>query len=183
MGRRILLCLALLMGPTVALAQSTNHPPRAQGYGFFGPLISNLQFVPPPGLPLPPGLKLPKRGGATAGFGGEMFVRKGLGVGLDFAWAGPHWTFDKDGLGVGSLDLSYHFFRRGRVEPFVVAGYSLYFGDRRATQNGYNAGGGLNLWVARHVALRFEARDQGNVNHFHSPFTNFVALRFGVTFR
>ena len=69
------------------------------------------------------------------------------------------------------------------VEPFVTGGYSLYWGDRRATRNGFNLGGGVNLWVAKHVAVRLEVRGQGNVNHFHDSFAYFVAFRIGVTFR
>jgi len=182
----------LLLATAWARAQNADRPSRGQGYAFIGPIVSNTQYVfnPAyagvvfqPGEPPPADLFFRKRGGANAGFGGEVFVYRRLGVGAEFAWAGPNWTFGSEGLGVGSLDASYHFFRHGRLEPFVIGGYSLYFGDRTATQSGFNAGGGVNLWMAKHLALRLDLRDQGNINYFHSPFTNFIAFRFGLAFR
>ena len=59
----------------------------------------------------------------------------------------------------------------------------MYFSDRTATQSGFNAGGGVNLWMAKYLALRFDLRDQGNINRFHSQFTNFNAFRVGMACR
>ena len=128
-----------------------------------------------------------ERGGANIGFGAERFVYKGLGVGAESGYAGPDWSFSGSGaVGVGSIDASYHFFRRkhhGKLDPFAVGGYSLYFGERLSFQNGYNLGGGVNIWFAKHAALRFEVRDQSHIDHFHSSFANFAAFRAGMTFR
>lgn len=159
----------LLLTPASVWAQSGESPSRGQGYAFIGPLVSDSFGL--------------ERGGATAGFGGEMFIHRGLGAGMEFAWAGPHWTFDRNGLGIGSVDASYHFFGHGRAEPFVVGGYSLYFGDRTATQSGYNLGGGLNLWLSKHAGVRLGIRYQGNIRGFSPGFDHYVAFRFGLAFR
>jgi len=73
--------------------------------------------------------------------------------------------------------------RRRRLEPCTVGGYTLYFGDRTDFHSAYNFGGGVNLWLVKHAALRLEVRDQGNIHYFHSEFTDFVAFRVGMTFR
>jgi len=196
MKRLIATAALLLLAPSLVSAQNPDHPYRAQGYFFVGPIVSNTRYVVNPdyygtvftsGEPLPPDLFFHERGGANIGFGGEVFVYKGLGVGAEAGYAGPDWSFDGNGaVGVGSIDASYHFFRKKnhrKVEPFATGGYSLYFGDRTAFQHGYNLGGGVNLWVAKHAALRLEVRDQGHINYFHSAFTHFVAFRVGMTFR
>ncbi|HTS67895.1 MAG TPA: hypothetical protein VMO17_02840 [Terriglobia bacterium] len=185
-----------LLAPVLGTAQNAENSYGAQGYFFLAPIVSNttnvlnpayngVVFV--PGEPLPPDLFLQGRGGTNIGFGGEAFVYKGLGVGAEAGYAAPTWRFDAgETVGVGSVDASYHFFdqaHRRRLEPFIAGGYSLYFGDRTDFQNGYNFGGGLNLWIAKHAALRLEVRDQGNIHYFHSQFTNFVAFRVGMTFR
>jgi opacity protein-like surface antigen len=186
----------LFVIPMFAPAQDADGPARAQGYLFIGPLVSNTRYVTnpayygvvfTPGMPFPPDLTFHEHGGVNAGFGGEFFVRKGLAVGPEFAYAGPDWSFSTGAaVGVGSFDASYHFLgrkTRRRLEPFVTGGYSLYFGDRTVFQNGLNLGGGVNFWVAKHVALRLEIRDQDHINYFHSQFTRFVAFRVGMTFR
>ncbi|MBZ5545458.1 MAG: hypothetical protein LAO07_17560 [Acidobacteriia bacterium] len=127
-----------------------------------------------------------ERGGVNAGFGGEVFVQKGLGLGVEFGYAAPEWSFGRIGIGIGSANASYHFFgkkNQRRVEPFITGGYSLYFGDRTAFESGFNLGGGINLWMARHVGLRLDVRDQDHINQFRSQFTRFVAFRVGFTFR
>ncbi|MBZ5560941.1 MAG: hypothetical protein LAP13_00815 [Acidobacteriia bacterium] len=182
----------LLLVPAMAPAQEAEHPSRGQGYVFLAPIVSNARYVFSPacyGVVFPPGQPPPadcfshKRGGVNAGFGGEVFVYRGLGVGTEFGYAGQDWSFGSNGIGVGSVNGSYHFSRQKKAEPFVTGGYSLYFGDRTAVQNGYNLGGGANLWVSKHAALRLEVRNQGNINQFHSQFTQFVAFRVGMTFR
>ncbi len=169
---------------------------KVQAYVFIAPIVSNSRYLVNPayyGVVFKPGDPLPadfylsrERGGVNTGFGGEMFLHKGLGAGVEFGYAAPEWRFGRIGLGVGSANASYHFFGQNngrRVEPFVTGGYSLYFGDRTAFQSGFNLGGGVNIWMAKHVGLRFELRDQDHIDYFHSPFTRFVAFRIGVTFR
>ncbi len=182
----------LLLIPAWAPAQNADDPHHVQGYFFLGPIVTNsrnvfnpayLGVVFPPGEPMPADLFTHERGGATAGFGGEVLVYRGLGVGAEVEYAGPDWSFGRNGMGVGSVDASYHFLGKGRVEPFAVGGYSLYFGDRTATQSGFNVGGGVNLWFAKHAALRLEVRGQGNIDYFRSSFAHYIAFRVGMTFR
>ncbi len=177
-------------------AQEAEHAARGQAYVFLGPIVSNTRYIAnpayngvvfPPGAPLPPDLNFTEVGGVNAGFGGEVFIHKGLSMGPEFAFAGPDWSFSTgSAVGVGSVNGSYHFFGkedRRKVEPFMTGGYSLYWGDRTATESGYNLGGGVNLWAAKHAALRLEVRNQGHIHHFHSQFTRIVAFRVGMTFR
>ena len=199
MKRLIATATLLAIMPALALAQNADQPShgRAQAYVFIAPIVSNTRYeVNPnyygvvfrPGDPVPADYYLSRgRGGVNTGFGGQVFVHEGLGVGVEFAYAGPDWGFGTgDAVGVGSANASYHFFgkkNRRRVEPFVTGGYSLYFGERTAFGSGFNLGGGINIWMARHVAMRLEVRDQDHINGFHSQFTRFVAFRVGVTFR
>ncbi|MGD0223349.1 MAG: hypothetical protein ABSF71_13515 [Terriglobia bacterium] len=185
----------LLMVPTLAPAQNADHPYRAEGYFFIGPIVSNTRDVFNPayagvvftdGEPAPANLFFHAVGGASTGFGGEAFVSGGLALGGEVGYAGPDWSFSGgSAVGIMSPDVSYHFFPKKcrRVEPFATGGYSLYFGDRRATQSGFNFGGGVNLWVAKHAAVRLEVRNQGSIDYFHSQFTHYVAFRIGMTFR
>jgi len=182
--------------PASASAQDADKPTQVQAYVFIAPIVSNTRYVVNPayygvvfhhGDPLPADFYSSReRGGVNAGFGGEIFVHKGLGVGVEFGYAAPEWRFSRIGVGIGSANASYHFFgknNRRRIEPYVTGGYSLYFGDRTAFESGFNLGGGINIWMARHVGLRLEVRDQDHINYFHSSFTRFVAFRVGVTFR
>jgi hypothetical protein len=171
---------------------------QGQFYFFSAPIVSNTQYyanpqaspacygVLKPGELPPANCTLTAVGGTNTGFGGEVLVRKRVGVGIELGYAGPNWNFDKSGLGVGSVDASYHFLgnkSRRRLDPFATGGYSLYFGQRTTFQSGFNLGGGLNLWLIKHVALRSEIRNQGGINYFNSGLTHYVAFRFGMTFR
>lgn len=194
--KKLIATVALLpMVPAWMWALDADNPSRGQGYFFIAPIVSNTRYVfnPayygvvfPPGKPLPADAFFHERGGANVGFGGEAFVSKGVGLGGEVGYAGPDWSFSGGGaVGMVSTNVSYHFFSKNhrRIEPFVVGGYSLYYGDRTATQNGFNIGGGVNLWVGKHAGLRLDVRDQDHINYFHSQFTDFVAFRVGLTLR
>jgi len=196
MKKLIAAAVFFLMAPAWAPAQRADIPVQGEGYIFIAPIVSNTQYifntayagvVFPDDTPPPSNLFFHKRGGVNTGFGGEVFVYKGLGVGAEAGYAAPNWSFNgNNGVGVVSMDASYHFFSKKnhrKIEPFVVGGYNLYYGDRTDTQNGFNIGGGVNLWVAKHTALRLEVREQDLIRDFHSPFTRFVAFRVGMTFR
>jgi len=177
----------LVVIPIWASAQNADTPAQGQFYFFAAPVVSNTQYVT---LFKPPAqfTETTKRGGNNTGFGGEALIYKGLGVGAEASYAGADWSFSGgEAVGIGSVDASYHFFgkrNRRRLEPFATGGYSLYFGDRTRFEHGYNLGGGVNFWVLKHAAMRFELRDQGHVNFGgSSAFTNFAAFRFGMTFR
>jgi hypothetical protein len=119
------------------------------------------------------------------GAGGEGFIDKGLAVGAELGPVGPTktgqaplgWFSYADGL--GSANLSYHFLPSTidrKFEPFVTAGYSMFF--HHGVFHGYNVGGGVNVWMNKSVALRFEGR-------FHQAYYDhqFAGFRMGMTFR
>jgi hypothetical protein len=107
---------------------------------------------------------------AHFGGGGEYVTKSGIGIGADagamgFLFGGTFGTFSVDG--------SYHFRYQKLVDPFVFAGYSVFF-DRNSgslfgtgtglpSQNLFNFGGGTNLWFSRHVGAKIAFRD-----HLHS---------------
>lgn len=167
MKRLIATAALLLMVPALALAQNADNPNRGQGYLFYAPIVTNYSSS-----------------GLNTGFGGELFCCGGVGVGAELGLARSNGA----NMGIGSIDFSYHFLSLsrksfGKVEPFATGGPSLYFGQRSMT-TGFNLGGGVNLWVVKHMAIRFEFRDNfgiGNVE-FLGP-THFVGFRMGVTFR
>ena len=147
MKRLIATVALLLMVSASALAQNADNLSHGQGYVFIGPAVG------------PSILWKETAVGVNAGFGGEVFVYRGLGVGTECGYASPKISFNGDeAVGSTSFNASYHSYdfrkkdRRG-VEPFVTGGYSLYWGDRRATQNGFNLGGGANIWLAKHLSL------------------------------
>jgi opacity protein-like surface antigen len=198
MKKLIAAAALLLVAPALVWAGNAGDSLQGQFYFFTAPIVSNTRYnvnpayygvVFTPGEPLPVNFYFTAVGGTNTGFGGEVLVHKGVGVGIELGYAGPDWSFDGNGaVGVGSLDASYHFFgnkSRRRVEPFLTGGYSLYYGQRTTTQSGFNLGGGVNLWVIKHVAPRLEVRYQGGINGFHgySQFNHYVAFRFGMTFR
>jgi len=188
MKRLIAAAGLLLLIPMYAPAENADPPVQGQFYFFTAPIVSNTQystlFKPPAQF-----ITTTARGGNNTGFGGEILIHNGVGVGVEFGYAGPDWSFSGNGgVGVGSVDATYHFFgnkSRRRVEPFLIGGYSLYYGQRTTFQSGYNLGGGVNLWVIKHAAVRLEVRNQGGINYFDgfSPFSDFVAFRVGMTFR
>jgi len=184
--------LVLTVPPLVRAGYADGNSVQGQFYFFTAPIVSNTQYINVFNPPEPVTTKT-KVGGNNTGFGGEVLIGKGidkaLGVRVELGYAGPGWSFDGNGaVGVGSIDASYHFLgkkNRRKVEPFATGGYSLYYGQRTTTQSGYNLGGGVNLWVIKHAALRLEVRYQGGINYFDgfSPFTHYVAFRVGMTFR
>ncbi len=105
------------------------------------------------------------------GGGGEYVMKNGLGVGAD---AGAIGLLFSGTTGTLSLNGSYHFRHRRLLDPFVTAGYSLFF-DRTATSffsgaeahqdnlSLFNFGGGTNIWILRHLGAKLELRD-----HVHS---------------
>ena len=155
----------LLTVPALASAQNADDPNHGQGYLFVAPIVTSYG---------------PQRGGLNIGFGGELLVPQWLGVGAELAYAN---STDGANMGMGSINFSYHFLKKGRVEPFATAGPSLYFGQR-SIKSGFNLGGGVNYWAAKHLALRFEVRDNFGIgNEEFLGITHFVAFRFGMTFR
>jgi hypothetical protein len=116
-----------------------------------------------------------------AGGGGDLLIKKGIGVNVEIGALGPAEDFSQ-AVAVFSPGGAYYF-RRGdehKVEPFVAGGYTLMFRDGHANL-GY-AGGGVNYWFRPKLGLRLEFRD-----HFYfgggGSDTNFFGLRVGLAFR
>ena len=174
MKKLIAISALVFMIPMLASAQTEDHPYRGQGYGFFG-LGTGLNDYHPVA--------------EQAGFGGEGFLFKGFAFGAEAAYS--HYN-TSGGFGIsawiGSLDPSYHFGRhaaRRGVDPFILGGFSLYGPTSKGGgrgQPGGNFGGGVNLWLAEHAALRLEIRE--HVAGFsYLPSGTAIAFRVAVTFR
>ena len=164
----------LLLVPALALAQKTGPQHTWQGYAFLG-AGTGVRYCGATGCTIWHG-----------GFGGEAFLYKGFGVGIEAGYA--HWgSYDYNDAFIVSGDFSYHFRRRaarGQVDPFVVIGPSAYF----PTSYGRGAavghlGGGVNIWLARRAALRLDIRDYVNPFNNGWPGTHAVSFRLCVTFR
>jgi hypothetical protein len=116
----------------------------------------------------------------TVGVGGEALVYKGVGVGGDvgFSWPGRHF---RSGIGIASLNGSYHFVDRDRPRrtvPFLTAGYGALF--RSDYENAFNFGGGITHWFGDHTGVRLEFRD-----HIMTSYrdVHFITFRIGFAFR
>lgn len=170
----------LILAPGWALSQNADHPPRGQGYVFVGAASRHMS--------------------PTVGFGGEGYFKNGLGAGMEIGAAAVTDLKNSDPdrvLGLGSANLSYHFFPRKpatKAAPFVSGGYTLFFGHNATinvpkglTTNGFNLGGGVDIFATRHLGARFEVRYYGHggtILHFIYPNIqqfNFVAARVAVT--
>jgi len=162
----------LLIVAASAWAQNAEPHYRGQGYAYFG-LGAGLGG----GVFEHPAVE-------QLGFGGEGFLYKGFAVGAEAGYA--HWNFSQ--AWIGSADSSYHFRRhapRGGVDPFVLLGVSVFGptqkGGGRGTPVG-NFGGGVNWWMWKHAALRFEFRDH-IPNNEYIPGNHYISFRVGMTFR
>jgi hypothetical protein len=160
----------LLMASSPTLAQEVEHPYRGQGYAFFGLGTAT------PGSPF---LKY-------VGGGGDAFLYEGFAFGgeAECAQIGQYNAFNAL---IGSADFSYHFGRHaapGKVDPFVLAGFSVVGPSQKGNGRGSpagNFGGGANVWLVRHAALRFEFRDVVGANFW--PYDHAFSFRVGMTFR
>jgi len=179
MKRPIAAVALLLVAPALVRAADADDSVQGQFYSFVAPIVSNTQS----------GINSTSAGGYSTGFGGEVLIHKGVGVGIEIGYA-RNWAFSGQGtaVGVGSVDATYHFLgnkSRKTIDPFLTGGYSLYYGERTTTHVGFNLGGGVNLWLSKHVAPRLEIRYQGGINGIQGiiQFNEYAAFRFGVTFR
>jgi hypothetical protein len=182
MKRLIMTTALLLMAATSAPAQDAEHPPWGQAYIFAGGATHSM--------------------GLTAGAGGEVYSSTGLGVGLE-AGAGGLTTkgdsyYKAYYMGVGSADLSYHHFSKkigGAASPFVAGGYTILFGHnavlagKDVKTNGYNVGGGVDVFATKRAGVRFDVRYYGHggrilKNRYPDLAEfSFVAFRIGLTFK
>ncbi|MBS1117398.1 MAG: hypothetical protein H6Q87_1782 [candidate division NC10 bacterium] len=162
----------LVAVPAVALAQSGGSAPAKPvsglGYGFFGVGAATWEGE--------------SEGTWHVGGGGEALFRDAFGVGAEMGYLS--WLEEgSDGLGVLSVNGSYHFnggTSARRWRPFLTGGYTLGF-DGEMSENLFNVGGGVDVWMKPRVGLRLEFRDhiwseEGDTIHFWG-------FRIGVTFR
>lgn len=115
----------------------------------------------------------------SAGVGGEGFLYRGLAVGGDLGYMFPRTSPPVGGIGLLSVDPSYHFVnkdRTNRVVPFVTGGYGLAFSG--AAANLVNFGGGATFWFRDGLGFRFEVR---NYRYRSDNFT--TQFRFALAFR
>jgi hypothetical protein len=110
------------------------------------------------------------------GGGGEGLLYKGFGVGGEIGTITPV-SNSRETLGLASVNLTGHFNRSGKVQPFVTGGASLLF--REGAAGGGNFGGGVQWWVKSRLGLRFEFRD----HIFSSDSPHLYVFRTGVSFR
>jgi len=183
MKKLIAITALLFMVPMLASAQGELHPYRGQGYLFVGEGTHQM--------------------GLTAGFGGEGYFYKGLGAGAELEATGMGGTTNVNSslIGVGSADLSYHFFPKKNhlyPSPFVAGGYSILFGHDNWIQpplvtarhyaSGFNVGVGLDYFATRHLGMRFDVRYYGHGGILWASFPNlaqfsFTVFRIAFTFR
>ncbi len=102
------------------------------------------------------------------GGGGELGLPGGLGLGGELGALSPRGKV-LSSIGIASANAFFHFGSKGKVDPYVTGGYSLFF--RSATGNGGNLGIGVNLWLLRSLGLKLEFRDHvvssgGVTNHW-----------------
>ena len=161
MSKLIFVILLAVLLPFAAAAQSKEW--RRQGYVFVAPTSTTGR-----------GLAL------HIGGGGEGLVYKGLGVGGEIGYLGSADGL-RDGIGILSTNISYHFTKATKSRkfaPFVTSGYSMLF--RRSALNAVNIGGGANLWFKDRIGLRLELRDHIPLR---SESIHFFGVRIGLAFR
>ena len=157
-----------VLPPVVAKGASVTQPTtetRGQGYAYFAPGLTSGED---------PTIQI--------GGGGEAVFGNGVGVGADLSYLKLVEFRSYGGLGVASLNGSYHFLKAtksGKLVPFVTGGYSGFFRSG-AYGNGFNYGGGINYWFHERVGLRVEFRDQIVVD---SDTYRYAGVRVGVSFR
>ncbi len=133
------------------------------------------------------------------GVGGEWLVDKGAGLGGEILSSTQPFEGASLETWIGSINMSYHFgssTKKRRAEPFVTGGYTFYYVSNITLphDNGGNLGVGLNIWLARLIALRLEIRDdiggqflsaefQSLGTYFLRSSQHLVGFRIGVTFR
>ncbi len=172
----------LLMVPAWLSAQDAEHSPGGLGYVFVGGATHGT--------------------GLNTGFGGEGYIARNLALGVEagaIGLTGPtYFGGASNATGVASPDVSYHYFPQeiiNRVSPFVTGGYTLLFGHnatlmgKDVTTNGFNVGGGVDIFASRHWGVRFDVRYHGHGGRiFKNAYPDlaefsFVAFRIGATFR
>jgi hypothetical protein len=174
--KKLIATVSLLLAiPMFALAQNADHHYPWQGYFLLGIGTGSSASY-----------------GAShfvteqMALGGEGISKTGLGLGFEMGWT--HWSQHQPWMRTPSLDVSFHFPKavHHRIEPFVQAGATLLYSQIGSGNRGSaaaNFGGGINLWMTKHVALRWDVKDftQGARPGFAYP--NLLEFRMGLAFR
>ncbi len=135
--KRLGLCIAILACFLPAASAQRSH-----GYAFVGPGgISGTDVASPT---------------VHFGGGGELVLPRGVGLGGEIGALSPTGDIAAS-IGVASANAYYHFGSKGKIDPYVTGGYSLFF--RSGTGSGANFGFGVNLWLFRSLGLKLELRD------------------------
>ena len=110
------------------------------------------------------------------GGGAEARVYRGLGIGAEIGGIAAL-QGSGGGLGLFSVNGSYHFEQKGKVSPFLTWGYSIVSGS--GTRNLINFGGGVNYWLREGKGIRLEVRD-----HYYMDGSGrqLLGFRIGFTF-
>ena len=172
---------ALIFGllPCLAQAQSSDYS-KGHGYVFGGA-----------------GGQTYGGAGVHVGFGGEAFFNRFVGVGGEVGYVGGSGRSASDAF-VLSPNFVARFLAKdskNKVEPFVTAGYSLFYHGEteylfglspspfrvHRIENGVNFGAGTNWWLRERMGLRFEFRDYILIRSYES--IHFAGAHIGLTFR
>ena len=189
MKRLIAAAVLLVAVPVCAPAQESDHLSHGQGYAFLGGAWSRSQTG---------------RGESSNSFqfggGGEWLSGHGVGLGGEYLKSaqslnGGYYLDTR----IGSANVSYHFgpSRKSRqVEPFVTGGLTVFnvIETDLGREYGGNFGGGVEIWMVRHAALRLEVRDDVGGRDLSAEFVpigvfylrssqHLVGVRIGVSFR
>jgi hypothetical protein len=109
----------------------------------------------------------------NVGGGGEGYFGNGAGIGAELGYIASTRN-PGNGVGLVSVNGSYHFNRSGKAVPFLTGGGSMAF----VGAGGGNFGGGVNYWMTDRFGLRFEVRD----HVFSSDRAHTVVFRVGLSF-
>jgi hypothetical protein len=110
-----LLVLFTVLAPALALAQKADNTIHGEGYFFAGLSLAG------PSSPV-----TINADGINTGFGGDVFIFKGVGAEAEAGYATGN---NHAAVGTGTLDLSYHLLsisRHSKLEPIASGGYSIY---------------------------------------------------------
>jgi hypothetical protein len=112
------------------------------------------------------------------GGGVEVLLQDEFGISADVGYVYFTQSGINDGFGLFSPGALYQFQGGSKVVPFVSGGYSLAF--RSDVLNMVYFGGGVNYWMKKRLALKFEVRDQLSPSE---PRDNLLQFRVGLLFR
>jgi hypothetical protein len=162
----------LLLVPSLASAQNADHVYHVEGYAFFAGEATV---------------------GPAGGAGGEGLFSNGFGLGGEYVKAESPFREQ-----MVSANIYYHIGpipKKRTFESFVTGGLTRFSVGNLGPYPAYggNVGGGANIWLTKHAALRLEIRDtiggrsvsieyEPGGNDYTAP-QNVVSFRIGVTFR